>query len=267
MKTYERTGNSQVGLLKIYCAYTNPSDATLISLQPYIDQSTFIDCSDDKWAYVKHFQRRWSKGEGFINVERILSHMTCAVDGCARPVLSRGWCSLHYQRWQRHGDPLAGRSRRPLGMSEREAFAWFMPGDPPPADECWDWTGGLAAGRYGTMSFGANSVLAHVVSHRIYNTHDPITDEKPYVLHSCDRPICCQPAHLHADTQANNVLEAVERNRHTHGEGHHRARLKEPDVLFIRQSSLSNVALANTFGVHKQTVAAIRQRKSWKHLS
>ena len=263
--------------MKIFCAYTNPSDATLISLQPYIDQSTFIDCSDDKWAYVKHFRRRWSKGEGFINVEhdicfwpgaieRILCGMNCSIENCARPVLSRGWCSLHYQRWQRHGDPLAGKTFKPRGLNLEEAFAWFMPGDPPPADECWDWTGGLAAGRYGTFRFSGGNVLAHVASHRIYNTNDPVTEEKPFVLHSCDRPICCQPAHLHADTQANNVLEAVERNRHTHGEHHHRARLKEPDVLFIRQSPLSNVALANMFGVHKETVGCIRRRKSWKHL-
>lgn len=31
----------------------------------------------------------------------------CTVPGCERPVLvkSRGWCRLHYGRWQRHGDP------------------------------------------------------------------------------------------------------------------------------------------------------------------
>lgn len=29
----------------------------------------------------------------------------CAVDGCDRPTLARGWCSLHYGRWSRNGDP------------------------------------------------------------------------------------------------------------------------------------------------------------------
>src|SRR5689334_17185985 len=30
---------------------------------------------------------------------------TCAVDGCERPVDSRGWCLMHYKRWWKHGDP------------------------------------------------------------------------------------------------------------------------------------------------------------------
>lgn len=30
---------------------------------------------------------------------------TCAVEVCDRPVLARGWCSPHYQRWRKHGDP------------------------------------------------------------------------------------------------------------------------------------------------------------------
>lgn len=34
----------------------------------------------------------------------------CSVEGCESPVRvkSRGWCSKHYQRWWKHGDPLAG---------------------------------------------------------------------------------------------------------------------------------------------------------------
>lgn len=31
---------------------------------------------------------------------------TCSVAGCDRAILSRTWCSVHYERWRRHGDPL-----------------------------------------------------------------------------------------------------------------------------------------------------------------
>jgi hypothetical protein len=37
---------------------------------------------------------------------------TCSIEGCDRPVLGRGWCTAHYQRWKRHGDPLAGGAQR-----------------------------------------------------------------------------------------------------------------------------------------------------------
>ena len=255
----------QVDSPQIYCPYTNLQAGTTVALANYT--VNFVNCTGDKWAYTKYFQDRWDEGKTFISVDDILCDMTCSVDDCARPVMSRGWCSLHYQRWERHGDPLGGRFYRPRGLTEREAFAWYMPGDPPPPNECWDWTGGLAAGRYGNLrGDGGRLIMAHVASHKIYNTHDPITAEKPCVLHSCDRPICCQPAHLHAGTQIENIREALERRRHTHGGRHYRARLKEPDVLFIRQSTLPNVALANMFGVHANTISCIRLRKSWKHL-
>jgi len=33
----------------------------------------------------------------------------CSIDGCNKTHKSRGYCRSHYERWQRHGNPLAGR--------------------------------------------------------------------------------------------------------------------------------------------------------------
>jgi hypothetical protein len=30
---------------------------------------------------------------------------TCTLDGCDKPHFGHGWCSMHYTRWRRHGDP------------------------------------------------------------------------------------------------------------------------------------------------------------------
>lgn len=46
----------------------------------------------------------------------------CSIENCTRPLRGRGWCSLHYQRWKRLGDPLGGdprRSRTPTQLYER----------------------------------------------------------------------------------------------------------------------------------------------------
>lgn len=39
----------------------------------------------------------------------------CAIDGCDKEVLARGWCSRHYWRWKRSGDPLVARPKLPTG--------------------------------------------------------------------------------------------------------------------------------------------------------
>jgi len=34
-----------------------------------------------------------------------MKQASCAVPGCTRKVLARGWCSAHWQRWKRNGEP------------------------------------------------------------------------------------------------------------------------------------------------------------------
>lgn len=31
--------------------------------------------------------------------------MTCSFEECGQQTVCRGWCSKHYQRWRKHGDP------------------------------------------------------------------------------------------------------------------------------------------------------------------
>ena len=35
----------------------------------------------------------------------------CSVPGCQKTPDCRGWCRMHYTRWQRHGDPLVANHR------------------------------------------------------------------------------------------------------------------------------------------------------------
>jgi len=98
-------------------------------------------------------------------------------------------------------------------MTAPEAFSWFLPGDPP-NEGCWDWPASTTNAGYGNFTVKVGSRLvthyAHRVSYEIF--HGPI----PYgllVMHSCDRPVCVNPAHLRAGTQKENMREASVRGR------------------------------------------------------
>lgn len=42
--------------------------------------------------------------------------MNCSVNDCHRPSKSRGWCTMHYHRWQRYRDPLRVHPKGGLGV-------------------------------------------------------------------------------------------------------------------------------------------------------
>ena len=80
--------------------------------------------------------------------------MTCDIEGCDRPVLvaSRGWCSRHYQRWQRHGDPEAG--NRDCHQSPEESWAARTR----KSGECIIWTGSADSNGYPRIYVGGQGV-------------------------------------------------------------------------------------------------------------
>jgi len=53
---------------------------------------------------------------------------TCSIEGCPKPVRARGWCTRHYYRWHRNGNPLLT-VRRVKGQ-----FPCSVVGCPNPAD-------------------------------------------------------------------------------------------------------------------------------------
>lgn len=60
-----------------------------------------------------------------------MAKRTCSIEGCDRPHAARGWCSLHYGRWLRTGDPTAVRTpsivrRRPVGAKTVTANGYVV---------------------------------------------------------------------------------------------------------------------------------------------
>ncbi|MDE0004877.1 MAG: hypothetical protein OXQ29_19475 [Rhodospirillaceae bacterium] len=49
----------------------------------------------------------------------------CAINGCDREHYGRGWCSLHYQRWKRWGNPVYT-AVRPPRLSAADVVAYEL---------------------------------------------------------------------------------------------------------------------------------------------
>lgn len=135
---------------------------------------------------------------------------TCSVDGCARELDCKGYCHLHYMRWRRHGDPLAGGRDRPYGATDAERFQALSDRS---GDWCWPWTGTLTGDGYGNFRAGGGMVKAHRWS---YEHHiGPIPDQFE-VDHMCHNRVCVNPAHLRAVPPAvNRRNRAVQSNNKT----------------------------------------------------
>lgn len=79
-------------------------------------------------------------------------------------------------------------------------------------DECWPWMASTNADGYGKFKIDGTVQNASRVALEIHTgallPHDQVG------MHSCDNPPCCNPAHLSAGTQADNLADMVAKGRH-----------------------------------------------------
>lgn len=93
-----------------------------------------------------------------------------------------------------------------------------------------------------------------------------------HVLHSCDNRWCCNPSHLRAGTNNDNVQDRVSRGREgdRRGAKNGRAKLSEDEVIAILSALASGenqAAIAERFGVAQSQVSNIKCGKQWAHIS
>src|SRR5882724_6940566 len=112
--------------------------------------------------------------------------------------------------------------------------------------DCWLWQGSTNHRGYGLFKGKLRVVPAHRWSYEQYIAAVP---SELYVLHRCDVRACVRPDHLFVGTQADNMRDAMNKDRVCYGSRHPRAKLTEPDVVAIRNlfGLMSVTAIAKQF--------------------
>lgn len=141
-------------------------------------------------------------------------------------------------------------------------------------DGCWLWVGSKNDDGYGRLQLnggGGSSQprrcgAAHRISWALANGEVPAGLS---VLHRCDVPACCNPAHLFLGTQADNVRDMYAKGRNRNvgplGEAAPAAKLTAAQVREILARP-SSVALAREFGIGYGHMRQIKRGERWKHL-
>lgn len=189
----------------------------------------------------------------------------CSVDDCSNPATRRGWCSAHYQRWRRHGDPLVGgalvRYGGPLRYFTDVVLLYS-------GDDCLIWP-------YGRNDFGYGMLWANGRKSRVHRLACEATHGEPPTpghdaAHLCGNGHngCVNPHHLQWKTDAENEADKVAHGTSNRGERHGMAKLQRDHVVEIRRlcGTMPQSEIARRFGISQAAVSAINSRKAWAWL-
>lgn len=163
-----------------------------------------------------------------------------------------------------------------LTTKERERFNAKVDRSGGP-DACWPWTGAKHVFGYGRLTIRSRVTGAWTqeTAHRIALWQETGSPPSDFVLHSCDNPCCCNPAHLREGTAKDNAQDAVQRGRQPgppprYGEDNQATKLTEQSVQAIRTlatQGFTHKALGRIFGIHHKTVGRIVNRQTWAHVT
>jgi len=164
--------------------------------------------------------------------------------------------------------PIGVYARGPRGTYKRRSPAWKFFKHVRKTKGCWIWVADKLFTGYGQFWFKEKMQLAHRVSYQLFVASIP---DGLCVLHKCDNPSCVSPDHLFLGTQKENLQDMTVKGRKAWGVRtlSHNPKLDDQKVIRIRylhsKGYLQN-KLARDFGVSKNIVWRIVQRKTWKHL-
>lgn len=142
-------------------------------------------------------------------------------------------------------------------------------------NECWPWKRGSGNRKYGHLDIGGEkSVLAHRAAYLSANPGSITLKAKrtnDLVLHRCDYPKCCNPAHLFLGTHQDNMDDRNKKGRTAQqwGELSPTSKLTNEDVFWMRLQKKNGAtinSLALLYGIGKSTASAAIYGLSFKRI-
>ncbi len=203
---------------------------------------------------------RWHS-HGDTSLGAFKARGSCSAEGCNRPHFAKGYCSAHYGRLRLYGDPLAGKK---AGRGSLRAFAERAALECV-GDDCLIWPYSKVKG-YGSLTVGRQRVYAHRYVCELAHGIPPT--KKHEAAHNCGNCLCVNPHHLRWATHIENEADKILHGTTIRGERSGNAKLNARQVLEIRalKGSRSEQQIADLYGVGRVTVHRIHHRQRWSHL-
>jgi uncharacterized protein YerC len=140
-------------------------------------------------------------------------------------------------------------------------------------DECWEWQRSRKDDGYGQFKVTAGQSPQRASRVAWMLTHGSIPDGL-FVLHRCDNPPCCNPAHLFLGTSADNHADMTAKGRAS-GYQHHSylklvqgvRRLSDDEIRLARHlhgQGASCRSVARRLGVSHTTISRLINGTHWR---
>lgn len=138
---------------------------------------------------------------------------------------------------------------------------------------CWVWKGYVNKFGYGCVGWAGTTYVAHRVAAWLSGMVTSLAApkdkrEKTFVLHKCDNPPCCNPAHLFLGNFTDNQRDAYVKKRKVQprGQDHANAKLTWAQAAEVRKRYAAGehqIPLAKEFNVSQATISLIIRNKTY----
>lgn len=188
----------------------------------------------------------------------------CKFEVCEKKVTARGFCSKHYQRHRKHGDPsvVKARSSPAQDFYRDVVLTWEK------EEECLIWPHSRSPSGYAQLRMDGQLRDVHLWA--CEDRHGPKPSPRHNVAHACGRGRggCVNPAHLRWATRVENEADKIEHGTSNRGKNNGQAKLTEAEVREIRslEGQMLLREIGALFSIERSTVCGIIKRRSWAWL-